>query len=140
MKELFERNIIWSNESIDQIKHNFLSNILNIKNQKAVEAAVNYAFCLNKIGVDNKNYPLFFQILSINHKYVINALLSSHNSFTFLNNIQPNFFIISTCFGFLSKFNPDKIYNKSLEVIYILKQHLRQQFLVTKYTNQQCLI
>ena len=117
MKELFEKEVMLSEENINQIKYKFLYNIFHIKNQKAIEAAIDYALCLNSIGINNKNYPAFFKILSINNKYIINALLGTHDPFTFMNSLQTNFFIISKCFGLLSKFKPDEINNKFFEVI-----------------------
>ena len=63
MKELFEKKINWNNQEIDQIKHDFLQNILEINTQEAVEAAIKYAKYLNKIGINNNNYPAFLKII-----------------------------------------------------------------------------
>ncbi len=117
MKELFEKKLNLSDEIIDQIKYNFFSNILLLNNQEALESAICYAHYLNNIGLNNDNYPAFLKILSTNNEYVTDALLGSQNSFLFMNNLQPNYFIISTCFSYLIKFKSNQINDKLLEII-----------------------
>lgn len=117
MKEFFEKNINWSNEEIDQSKYDLLLNILDVNNQEAVEATIKYSKFLNNIGINNNNYPAYLRIINIKNKYVIDALLGTQNPFQFMSNLQPDFFITSTFFEYLSKFQPNRIYIKTLKII-----------------------
>ena len=117
MKGLFEKKTSWSNDEINQIKYNLFLDILEVSTQEAVEATVKYAKYLNKIGINNNNYPAFLRIIGIKNKHIIDALLRTQNPFSFMNNLRPDYFIISTCFGYLSKFQPNEIYHKALKII-----------------------
>ena len=117
MKELFEKKISWNNQEIDQIKYDLLQNILEIDTQEAIEATIKYAKYLNKIGINNNNYPAFLRIIGLKNKYIIDALLGTQNPFLLMNNLQPDYFITSTCFSYLSKFKPGEIYHKTLKII-----------------------
>lgn len=117
MKELFEKKIIWTNEEIENIKYNFFSYILNLKTKTTIEIAIGFAQYLNNCSINNNNYPIFLKFLDFKNNHVINALIGSQDPFTFMNSIQPNYFIISTCFEFLNKYQINHINKKLLGVI-----------------------
>jgi len=117
MKELFEKKQQWTNGDIAAIEYELLKGLLRTRSVEAVEAAITYGAYLNSIGITNSNYPIFLKMLSIRNHHVIDALLGDRDPFLFLSSIQPNYFIVATCFTFLGKYHPDEIYSKTLGII-----------------------
>jgi len=48
---------------------------------------------------------------------VIDALLGTRDPFLFMSSIQPNHFIVATCFSILTKYRKGEIYPKTLGII-----------------------
>lgn len=117
MKELFEKKQSYSKEDIAKIEYNLLIGLSGVRTQEAVEAAITYARFLNSIGINNNNYPVFLKVLGVRNGLVIDALLGTRDPFLFMSSIQPNYFIIATCFGFLARYHPGEIYSKTLGII-----------------------
>jgi len=117
MKELFEKKQTWSRQEVAHIEYALLKEIMMCRTQAATEAAITYARLLNTIGINNSNYPVFLKILGIRNKYVIDSLLGDRDPFLFMSSIQPNFFLIATCFSFLGKYQPREVYPKTLGII-----------------------
>lgn len=117
MEELFEKKQTWNKEEIAQIGYNLLNGFMNVRTDEAVEAALTYATFLNSTGINNNNYPVFLKVLGVRNKYVIDALLGTRDPFLFMSSIQPNYFIVATCFSFLTKYHTGEIYSKTLGII-----------------------
>lgn len=117
MKELFEKKQDWTDPEIQQIEYRLLKGVLGCRTVEAVEAAITYASYLNFIGITNGNYPVFLNILTVRNHHVIDALLGTRDPFLFMCSIQPNYFIVSTCFAILTKYRKAEIYPKTLAII-----------------------
>jgi len=104
-------------EYIDFLKHEFLNDILESKEQKSVNALVAYAGFLNSIKINPDNYPLFIDILSTNNAAAIDVLLEGYTPENLLDVVVPNHFIVKTFFDFLNNHKKNEIYEKTLEVI-----------------------
>lgn len=117
MKELFEKKQDWTESEVQQIEFNMLKGILGTRTQEAIEAAITYANYLNFTGITNGNYPVFLNLLTVRNHHVIDALLGTRDPFLFMSSIQPNYFIVSTCFSILTKYRKGEIYPKTLGII-----------------------
>ncbi|MBN2653283.1 MAG: hypothetical protein JXR63_12965 [Spirochaetales bacterium] len=117
MKELFEKKQTWTKEDVSAIEHSLLTNLMGCRTEEAVESAMTYASYLNSIGITNSNYPIFLKVLGVRNHHVIDSLLGTRDPFLFMSSIQPNYFIVATCFSFLAKYHPDEIYSKTLGII-----------------------
>lgn len=117
MKELFEKKQDWTETEVQQIEFSMVKGILGTRSKEAVEAAITYASYLNFTGITNSNYPVFLNILTVRNHHVIDALLGTRDPFLFMSSIQPNYFIVSTCFSILTKYRKGEIYPKTLGII-----------------------
>lgn len=117
MKELFEKKLSWSKADIAEIEYSLLKGFMGCRTVESVEAAITYAAYLNSIGITSSNYPIFLKLLGVRNHHVIDALLGTRDPFLFMSSIQPNYFIVATCFSFLAKYHPDEIYSKTLGII-----------------------
>jgi hypothetical protein len=117
MKELFEKKQSWERGEIAQIEYNLLKGIMGVRTPEAVESATMYARYLNSVGITNSNYPVFLKLLGVRNHHVIDALLGSRDPFLFMSSIQPNYFIVATCFSFLARYHTGEIYSKTLGII-----------------------
>ena len=117
MKELFEKKQSYSREDIASIEYSLLKGLMSVRTQEAVESALTYANYLNSIGITSSNYPIFLKVLGVRNHHVIDSLLGTRDPFLFMSSIQPNYFIVATCFSFLAKYHPAEIYSKTLGII-----------------------
>jgi len=117
MKELFEKKQAYSKEDVARIEYNLLTGLMGVRTQEAVEAAITYAKFLNSVGINNSNYPVFLKVLGVRNGLVIDALLGTRDPFLFMSSIQPNYFIVATCFSFLARYHTGEIYSKTLGII-----------------------
>jgi hypothetical protein len=117
MKELFDKKQDWTDSEVQFIEYNMLKGILGCRTVEAVEAAITYASYLNFTGITNGNYPVFLNILTVRNHHVIDALLGTRDPFLFMSSIQPNYFIVATCFSILTKYRKAEIYPKTLGII-----------------------
>jgi len=117
MEELFEKKQSWERGEIAQIEYNLLKGIMGVRTAEAVEAAMTYAHYLNSVGITNANYPVFLKLLGVRNHAVIDALLGTRDPFLFMSSIQPNYFIVASCFSFLTRYHTGEIYAKTLGII-----------------------
>lgn len=117
MEELFEKKQSWARDEIARIEYNLLKGILGVRTIESVEAALTYARYLNSVGITNSNYPVFLKLLGVRNHHVIDALLGTRDPFLFMSSIQPNRFIVASCFSFLSRYHTGEIYSKTLGII-----------------------
>ncbi len=117
MEELFEKKQDWTENEVQRIEYSLLKGILGTRSPEAVEAAITYASYLNFTGITNGNYPVFLNILTVRNHHVIDALLGTRDPFLFMSSIQPNYFIVATCFSILTKYRKGEIYPKTLGII-----------------------
>ena len=104
MKELFEKKQDWSETEVTTIEYSMLKGIIGCRSVESVEAAITYASYLNFTGITNGNYPVFLNALTVRNHHVIDALLGTRDPFLFMSSIQPNYFIVATCFSILTKY------------------------------------
>lgn len=102
---------------IEYLKHDYISRILECKDQKAINSLVAYAGFLNSIKINPDNYPLFLDLLDANNAAAIDVILEGYQPEKFLDCIVPNHFIVKTFFGFLDEHKKNEVYGKTLEVI-----------------------
>lgn len=117
MIELFEKKQAWDKLEVAQIEYNLLKGIMGVRTPEAVEAAITYARYLNSLGITNSNYPVYLKLLGVKSHAVIDALLGTRDPFLFMSSIQPNYFIVATCFSFLACYHTGEIYSKTLGII-----------------------
>ena len=117
MEELFEKKQSWERGEIAHIEYNLLKGILGVRTTESVEAAMTYARYLNSVGITNSNYPVFLKLLGVRNHWVIDALLGTRDPFLFMSSIQPNYFIVASCFSYLSRYHTGEIYSKTLGII-----------------------
>jgi hypothetical protein len=117
MNELFEKKQDWTEEEVSQIEYRMLMGIMGTRTSEAVEAGITYASYLNFTGITNGNYPVFLKVLITKNHHVIDALLGTRDPFLFMSSIQPNHFIVATCFSILTKYRKGEIYPKTLGII-----------------------
>jgi hypothetical protein len=117
VKELFEKKQSWERGEVAQIEYNLLKGIMGVRTTEAVESAMMYSRFLNSVGINNSNYPVFLKLLGVRNHYVIDALLGTRDPFLFMSSIQPNYFIVATCFSFLARYHTGEIYSKTLGII-----------------------
>jgi len=107
----------YTKEDVSRIEYNLLMGLSGVRTTEAVEAAITYAKFLNSVGINNSNYPVFLKVLGIRNGHVIDSLLGTRDPFLFMSSIQPNYFIVATCFSFLARYHTGEIYSKSLGII-----------------------
>lgn len=117
MEELFEKKQDWTEEEVQQIEYSMLRGIIGCRSTESVEAAITWASYLNFTGITNGNYPVFLNMLTVRNHHVIDALLGTRDPFLFMSSIQPNYFIVATCFSILTKYRKGEIYPKTLGII-----------------------
>jgi len=117
MLELYEKKEVWEPDQIFQIEYSLLKGIMGCRTIEAVEAASTYARFLNSVGINNTNYPIFLKVLTTRNHQVIDSLLGTRDPFLFMSSIQPNYFIVATCFSILAKYLKGEIYPKTLGII-----------------------
>lgn len=117
MKELFEKKQDWTDSEVQHIEYSMLKGIIGCRSVESVEAAITYASYLNFTGITNGNYPVFLNTLTVRNHHVIDALLGTRDPFLFMSSIQPNYFIVATCFSILTKYRKGEIYPKTLGII-----------------------
>jgi hypothetical protein len=117
MEELFEKKEEWSDADVMGIEYGMLKGIMGTRTVEAVESAITYASYLNFTGINNGNYPVFLKVLTVRNHHVIDALLGTRDPFLFMSSIQPNYFIVATCFSILAKYRKGEIYSKTLGII-----------------------
>jgi hypothetical protein len=117
MKELFEKKQDWTDDEVQHIEYSMLKGITGCRSTEAVEAAITYASYLNFTGITSGNYAVFLNILTVRNHHVIDALLGTRDPFLFMSSIQPNYFIVASCFSILTKYRKGEIYPKTLGII-----------------------
>jgi hypothetical protein len=106
----------WTRESIWAVENNILRQIIASRTPEAVESAVSYSRFLRLSGLNSDNYPLFLKMLEIENHWVLDALIGDEDPFLLLSTIQPNQYVISTCFKLLTRWHPGGIYPNTLSI------------------------
>jgi hypothetical protein len=114
---LLDRDTSWDEDKITDIETRLLQGVFGCRTTEAVEAAINYAAFLNRVGISPENCPVFLRMLEIENHWVIDSLIGERDPFLLLSAVQPNMFIVSRIFSMLTKWHKGGIYPKSLSVI-----------------------
>jgi hypothetical protein len=105
-------------EYINFLKNQFITEILRGENQFTVSALVAYAHFLNRNGINSDNYPLYLKIFESNNRYAIDALLDTHDLEHYLDCVAANSYIVKNFFTIFSSFKRNEIYEKTLRVMF----------------------
>lgn len=118
---------VWSEEEINRLELSFLHKMFRCDSESAVDMTIAFARYMSEQGLDSDNYPIFLKLLQLPNHWVADALLGSAKPETFFRPVQPNQFIISSCFKMLQAWRPGEIYPGSLLVIVGLMRSTYEQ-------------
>lgn len=104
-------------EMVEKLKLNYITDIINTDNQKAVNVLVAYSGYLNSLPYKVDYYPLFLQILGTNNKYAIDTFLKESEPETYFDFVLPNEFILRSTFEIFSEHKRDEIYEMTLRIL-----------------------
>lgn len=107
----------WTQESIMDVEISILENMIGSRTVDAVEACVCYARFLRLSGLTFDNYPLFLKLLEVENHWVIDSLIAEKDPFLLISPIQPNNYLLLSCFKLLTNWHPGGIYPKTLAII-----------------------
>ncbi|HUX21209.1 MAG TPA: hypothetical protein VMW69_08200, partial [Spirochaetia bacterium] len=77
--------------------------------------------------LDSDNYPVFLKLLTLQNHWVADALLDGAIAEHFFDTVQPNRFILVSCFNMLGAFRPGEMYPRSLLVVIGLLKRVYEQ-------------
>lgn len=107
----------WTREQIDQLELSFLHKAFSVSTPDAVDVMVAYASYMSGQKLDSDNYPVFLKLLQLQNHWVADALLGKSNPQEFFRSVQPNQFILSSCFKMLTAWRPGEMYSVNLLVV-----------------------
>ncbi len=105
-------------EYILYLKHLFITEILDTKNERATTVLMSYAYFLNKSGINSDNYPLYLTILESNNRYAIDLLIEGYEPEKYLDCVIPNHFIVENVFKIFSIYKRNEVYEMTLRVLF----------------------
>ncbi|NNM67119.1 MAG: hypothetical protein HKM06_03785 [Spirochaetales bacterium] len=109
---------VWDPREIDELQLGYIKDVIQCKDGFSVFTALSYAhYLVNKPGLTSDNYPVFFQLIAAGNRWVIDTLVGDKDPARFLGNIQPNGWMLSESFRFLTAWKSGEIYPKSLLII-----------------------
>ena len=116
-------------EYISYLKHLFITEILDTKNERATTALMAYAYFLNKSGINSDNYPLYLTILESNNRYAIDLLIEGYEPEKYLDCVIPNHFIVENVFKIFSIYKRNEVYEMTLRVLFglLIKVYISPQ-------------
>lgn len=107
----------WTVEQIDSLELSFLHKALQCTDAHSVDVAVAFAGYMSLQQLDSDDYPVFLKLLQLSNHWVVDALLGNADPEGFFDVVQPNRFILSSCFKMFGSFRPGEIYPRSLLVL-----------------------
>jgi hypothetical protein len=107
----------WSRESLLEVEHKILQQLVSVRTAEAVEGSISYARFLRMSGLDTDNYPLFLKMLEIENHWVLDELIGDQDPFLFLSKIPPNRYTLAKAFRLLTRWRPGGIYPKTLAIV-----------------------
>jgi hypothetical protein len=107
----------WTKEELDRLELSFLHKMFDCKTVAGVDATVAYAGYMSETKLDPDNYPIFLKLLQFENHWVVDALLGKADPEKLFEPVQPNRFILSSCFKMFARWSPGGIYPKSLMVL-----------------------
>ena len=108
---------IWTRETILQVEHKILQQLLASRTVEAVEASVSYARFLRLSGLTPENYCVFLKMLETENHWVLDELIGAKDPFLLMSTIPPNRYLVSRCFQLLTRWRPGGIYPKTLAIV-----------------------
>ena len=108
----------WTTEEIENLELTFLHKMFDCQTVEGVDVTFAYAKYMSKVKLDSDNYPIFLKLLQFENHWVVDALLGDNEPETFFQPVQPNQFILSSCFKMFKRWRPGGIYPKSLLVLF----------------------
>ena len=125
MKKWEERG--WQEDDLNNLELTFLQQIFDCSNGVGVDGTIAFARFINMIGINPDTYPIYLKLLDKKNHWVVDALIGDRKPENYLENIQPNYYIIKDCFRAFSEAKRGGIYTKSL-IVYL-------GLLTSTYTN-----
>jgi hypothetical protein len=108
----------WTKEEIEQLELAFLYKMFHCDTVEAVDVTVAFARFMSRVKLDSDNYPIFLKLLQFENHWVVDALLAGSEPEKFFKAVQPNRFILESCFKMFKRWKPGGIYPKSLLVLF----------------------
>lgn len=108
----------WTKEEIEQLELAFLYKMFHCDSEEGVDVTVAFARYMSRVKLDSDNYPVFLKLLQFENHWVVDALLSRSEAEKFFKPVQPNRFILASCFAMFTRWKPGGIYPKSLLVLF----------------------
>jgi hypothetical protein len=118
-KKSEEKDLIsaWTQEEIDRLELSYLHNMFDCETVAGVDATVAFARYMAEVKLNPDNYPIFLKLLQFENHWVVDALLGDAKPESFFGPVQPNKFILSSCFQMFARWKPGGIYPQSLIVL-----------------------
>jgi len=107
----------WTEEEINRLELFYLHKMFDCDTVGGVDATVTFARYMAEVKLNPDNYPIFLKLLQFENHWVVDALLGNANPESFFEPVQPNRFILSSCFQMFTRWKPGGIYPKSLIVL-----------------------
>lgn len=107
----------WTPGEINNLELLFLHKMFDCVTVEGVDATVTFARYMAEVNLNPDNYPIFLKLLQFENHWVVDALLGDTNPERFFEPVQPNRFILSSCFQMFARWKPGGIYPKSLLVL-----------------------
>lgn len=113
------RDIIagWTPEQIDSLELGFLHEAFECNTPFNVDVSITFATLMSQHKLSSDNYPVFLRLLQLPNHWVADALLAGTKPESFFDAVQPNQFILRSCFNLLAAYRPGEIYTESLLVV-----------------------
>jgi hypothetical protein len=108
----------WTEEEINRLELFFLHRMFDCDSTEAVDATVTFARYMARVKLDSDNYPIFLKLLQFENHWVVDALVGSSDPEHFFETVQPNRFIIESCFKMFTRWKPGGIYPKSILILF----------------------
>lgn len=110
---------LWSDEEIDALELRYVNDIISCRDEYGVFAALALShYLVNKVGLTPDNYSVYFRLLEAGNRFVVDALVGKGDPAVFFGKIQPNEFMLRSCFRMLTKWKAGEVYPKALLIIY----------------------
>lgn len=109
---------VWSEDELYAQQVTAVTQFMKCDTPHRVEACIEFARYLSRVGLNSDNYPLFLEFLKVGNHYVIEALIGEESAFDLLKKVQMNRYIIDFCFKMLAMHKPGGVYERTLELIF----------------------
>jgi hypothetical protein len=108
----------WTKDEINNLELTFLHQMFDCRTAEGVDVTVTFATYMSRVKLDSDNYPVFLKLLQFENHWVVDALIGDNDPVIFFQAVQPNRFILESCFRMFTRWKPGGIYPTSLLVLF----------------------